>query len=177
MEETKPAAKNTVLTSAGQKCTVKVTSSSAKNPTVAYMKSTNSKAASITVPSSIIINNVTYKVTGIADNAFANHKKVTKITIGKNVISIGKNAFKNCRKLKTVTINSTVLKSIGANAFSGDKNLKNVTVKSTKLTSKSVGKNAFKGTNKKLIIKVPKKKAAAYKKFFKKKGNVKVTVR
>ncbi len=177
IEEAKPAAKNTVLTAPGQKCTVKVTSSSAKNPTVVYMKPISSKATSITVPSSIVINNVTYKVTSIAANAFAGHKKITKVTIGKNVTSIGKSAFKNCKKLKTVTINSTVLKSIGSNAFFGDKSLRTVTVKSVKLTSKSVGKNAFKGTNKKLIIKVPKKKIADYKKFFKKKGNAKVTVR
>ena len=99
------------------------------------------------------------------------------MTIGKNVTSIGKNAFKNCKKLKTVTINSTVLKTIGANAFYGDKSLKTITLKSTMLTSKSVGKNALKGTNKGLTIKAPKKKVAAYKKFFKKKGNKKVTVR
>ncbi|MBD5545124.1 MAG: leucine-rich repeat protein [Lachnospiraceae bacterium] len=173
----KPAAKNTVLTAASQKCTVKVTSSSLTNPTVAYVKSTNSKATTISIPATIKINNVTYKVTSIAASAFANNKKITKITIGKNVTTIGKNAFKNCTKLKTVTINSTVLKSIGATAFSGDKNLKTVTIKSSKLTTKTVGKNAFKGTNSKLVIKAPKKKVAAYKKFFKTKGNKKVTVR
>lgn len=175
--EAKPAAKNTVLTAAAQKCTVKVTSSSTANPTVAYVKSTNSKAATISVPAAITLNGVTYKVTSIGANAFANNKKLTKVTIGKNIISIGKNAFKNCKKLKTVTIQSTELKSIGAGAFSGDGSLKTITIKSSKLTSKSVGKNALKGTSKKLIIKAPKKKVAAYKKFFKKKGNTKVTVR
>ncbi len=175
--EAKPAAKNTVLTAAAQKCTVKVTSSSQANPTVAYIKSTNSRAATISVPATITLNGVTYKVTSIGANAFANNKKITKVTIGKNITSIGKNAFKNCKKLKTVTIHSTVLKSIGASAFSGDGSLKTITIKSSKLTSKSVGKNALKGTGKKLTIKVPKKKVAAYKKFLKKKGNTKVTVR
>ncbi len=175
--EAKPAAKNTVLTAAAQKCTVKVTSSSRTNPTVAYIKSTNSKATTVSVPAVITLNGVTYKVTGIGANAFANNKKLTKVTIGKNITSIGKNAFKNCKKLKTVTIHSTVLKSIGAGAFSGDGSLKTITIKSSKLTSKSIGKNALKGTNKKLVIKAPKKKVAAYKKFFKKKGNTKVTVR
>lgn len=176
-ENQKPAAKNTTLTAAAQNCQLKVTSSSATNPTVTYMKSTNNNAATITVPATITVNGVAYKVTGIAANAFANNKKITKVTIGKNVTSIGKNAFKNCKKLKTVTINSTVLKTIGANAFYGDKSLKTITLKSTMLTSKSVGKNALKGTNKGLTIKAPKKKVAAYKKFFKKKGNKKVTVR
>lgn len=175
--EVKPAAKNTTLTVTSAKCKVKVTSSSATNPTVAYTKSTNSKATSVTIPATVTVNGVTYKVTSIAASAFANNKKITKVTIGKNVTSIGKNAFKKCTKLKTVTVKSTVLKSIGTNAFYGDKNLKTMTIKSTKLTSKTVGKNAFKGTNSKLTIKVPSKKVAAYKKFLKKKGNTKVTVK
>ncbi|MCM1159787.1 MAG: chitobiase/beta-hexosaminidase C-terminal domain-containing protein [Roseburia sp.] len=173
----KPAAKNTVLTAASQKCLVKVTSSSITNPTVAYAGSTNSKAATISVPATVTVNGITYKVTSVGTGALANNKKVTKVTIGKNVVSIEKNAFKNCTKLKTVTINSTVLNKIGANAFFGDKSLKTITIKSTKLTSKAIGKNALKGTNSKLIVKAPKKKVSAYKKFFKNKGNKKVTVK
>ena len=42
---------------------------------------------------------------------------------------------------------------------------------------KTVGKNALKGTNKKLFIKVPSKKLKNYKKYFKGKGNKKVKVK
>lgn len=44
-------------------------------------------------------------------------------------------------------------------------------MKSTAWNKKSVGKNALKGTNKKLVIKIPKKKASVYKKYLKRKGN------
>ena len=68
------------------------------------------------------------------------------------------------------------MKKIGATAFSGCKNLTKITLKSTKLIKSSVGKNALKGTNKKLVIKVPKNKVKTYNNYFKKKGNTKVRV-
>ena len=123
-----------------------VTSKDGKNPTVTYSGNKNKKAKTITVPSTVTIDGVTYKVTAIADNAFKNNKKVTKVVIPSNIITIGKNAFSGCSKLKTIQI------------------------KSTKLTSKSISKNAFKGISKKVTIKVPKKKLKAYKKLFRKKG-------
>lgn len=175
--ESNIAPKGTTINVSAQKCKVKVTSSSAKAPTVSYIKSTNSKAKTITIPDTVKVDGIAYKVTSVASSALANNKKVTKVTVGKNVTSICKNAFKKCTKLKTVTLKSTSLKSIGSNAFYGDKNLKTITIKSSKLTSKSVGKNAFKGTNKKLTIKVPKKKVSSYKKFLKKRGNTKVIVK
>ena len=123
-----------------------VTSKDGKNPTVTYSGNKNNKAKTITVPSTVTVDGVTYKVTAIADNAFKNNKKVTKVVIPSNIITIGKNAFNGCSKLKTIQI------------------------KSTKLTSKSISKNAFKGISKKVTIKVPKKKLKAYKKLFRKKG-------
>mgnify|MGYP001713064800 FL=1 len=131
----------------------KVISADKKQPAVAYTKAIKKNASSVTVPDKIKINGVTYQVKSIAPKAFANNKKLKKITIGKNVTSIGKQAFAGCKKLRKITI------------------------KSTKLKSSSIGKNAFKGTAKKLTVKVPKKKYKAYKKFLKKKGNktVKVT--
>lgn len=110
-------------------------------------------AKSIVVPSTVKISGKNYKVTTIAKNAFKGNKKLTKVTIGKNVNKIGVSAFQNCSKLKSIVI------------------------KSTKLTAKKVGKNAFKGINKKATFKVPKSKVKAYKKIVKAKGagkNVKV---
>ncbi len=155
----------------------KVTTSTSSRKEVTYVKPKSSKKTSVTIPSTVKINGYTCKVTGIASNAFVNNKKLTKVTIGKNVTSIGKSAFKKCTKLKNVIIKSPSLKTIGSNAFNGDKNLKNIIIKSKKLTSKSIGKNVFKGTNKKLVIKVPKSKVKSYKKFLTKKGNAKVHVR
>lgn len=146
-----PVAKSTVLTDTKNKCQVKVTSSFGNNPTVTYTKSTNTRAGSVTIPATVTIDNVTYKVTSVAASAFSGNKKVTKVTIGGNVTSIGKNAFRNCSKLKNITVKSSTLKTVGG--------------------------NALKGTNKKLVIKVPSKKVSAYKKLFKGKGNSKVKVK
>lgn len=132
------------------KVTYKVTST--KSKTVSYQSDKKiSSKKTVSVPASIKVEGKTYKVTAIADNAFANAKKLTKITVSKNITKIGKNAFKGCSKLTTITI------------------------KSTKLTS--VGKDVLKGTSKKLVIKVPASKVAAYKKLFKGKGNKNVVIK
>ncbi len=62
------------------------------------------------------------------------------------------------------------MSSIGGNAFYGCKNLKKITVKTSALTAKKTGKKVFKGIYSRAVIKVPKKKSAAYKKIFKKSG-------
>ena len=148
---TAPAAVGTTLKN--KSGSYKVVSSNKKQPTISYVQSAKTKTASVTVPDKVTIGGVTYKVTAIAPKAFANNKKLKKVTISKNITSIGKNAFAGCKKLKKITI------------------------KSTKLKSKSIGKNAFKGTAKNLVINVPKKQYKAYKKFLKKKGNKTVKVK
>ena len=176
MKSDVPAAKGTVLFAADLKAKVRVTSNNASKPAVEYVKSTDKSAKKVTVPDAVTVDGVTYKVTSVKDKAFKGNKKLTSVTIGRNVTSIGKEAFKSCTKLKSVTAKSTKLKTIGANAFYGDKKLTTITLKTTKLTKKSVGKNALKGTNKKLKIKVPKKQVKKYKKYFKGKGNKSVKV-
>jgi hypothetical protein len=159
------------------KCKVKVLSANASNPTVSFIATTDKKATTVNIPDSVTVDGITYKVTAVADKALSGNKKVKTVTIGKNVTSIGKTAFKGCTKLKSVNVKSTTLTKIGANAFSGDKSLTKITLKTTKLTKKSVGKNALKGTNKKLVVKVPKKQVTAYKKYFKSKGSKTVKVK
>ena len=87
-------------------------------------------------------NGKTYKVTGVGANALKGCKKMTSLTIEKNVTKIGKNAFANC------------------------KNLKKITVKSKKINT--IGKNAFKGISKKAAIKVPKAQKKKYTKLLNK---------
>ncbi len=148
---TTPLAKGKTFTA--QKAQYKVISADTKQPTVAYVQPSKKNQTSVTIPNTVKMNGVSYKVTSIAPKAFANNKKLKKVTVAGNVTSIGKNAFRGC------------------------KNLTKVTIKSTKLKASSVGANAFKGTNKKLVVKVPKSKVKAYRKFFKKKGNKLVKVR
>ena len=113
---------------------------------VAYKKLSDKKATSVTIPSTVTIDGVEYKVTEIYANAFKNNTKLKKVTIGVNIEKVGSKAFYKCKNLKTITI------------------------KTTKLTAKSVGKNAFKGIHKKAIIKVPIKQLKAYKKILKSRG-------
>lgn len=120
-------------------CQYKVTKAGAE---VSLIK-TNKKAKRVTIPAVIKVNGVTYKVTSIGAKAFNGNKKLTKITVGTNIKRISNNAFYKCKSLKTVTIKSVLL------------------------TKKAANKKAFKGVNKKMVIKVPKKVKKAYVKTFK----------
>lgn len=123
-----------------------VTSVKASNRTVAVTGIVNKKTASVKIPATIKIYEKTYKVTAVADKAFKNNKKLTKVTIGKNVKTIGSKAFYGCKKLTKITIQTS------------------------KLTTKSVGSKAFTGVSKKAKVYLPKKNAKAYKKLLKSKG-------
>ena len=140
----KPAAKGTTLKDS-KGATYKVTGAKVKNPTVTYVKP-KKNVKKVSIPATITVKGMKYRVTAVSKDAFKNNKKVKQVTIDKNVKNIGKNAFYGC------------------------KNLKKVTIKTTKLTKKTVGKNAFKGIHKKATIKVPKKKLNAYKKLLKNSG-------
>ena len=147
-QDIKVPAKGTKLTAKG--ASYQVTSAAEKNPTVVY-KGSKKQKASVTIPDTVTIDKVTYKVTSIAANAFKNNKKLKKVVIGKNVTKIGKKAFYGCSKLKKIT------------------------VKTTKLTKKNVGSQAFKGIHKKAAFKVPKKKISSYRKAFRARGAAKTT--
>ena len=123
----------------------------AANNTVTLERPIKKTYRTFNVPSTIKSTDgkYTFKVTGISKNAFKKKTKLKKVVLGKNV------------------------KTIGANAFAGCKNLKTIRIASTSLTKKSVGKNVFKGIHKKAVIKVPKKKLKAYRKFLKGKGQAK----
>lgn len=125
--------------------------SNVKSNTVEYKAPLNNKKATVTVPATVKVSGVTYKVTSIAKNAFKNNKKLKKVTIGANITTIGANAFAGCKNLKTIDIKSKKLKS--------------------------VGKNAFKGIHKKAVFKVPAKKLKAYKKLLNSKAGIKKTMK
>lgn len=130
-----------------------VTSGKGKTPTVQYTGPKSTVKGTVTIPETVKVDGVSYRVTSIADNAFKNNKKITRVVIGSNIVTIGKNAFYDC------------------------KNLKKITIKSEKLTSKSIAKNAFRGISKKTVVKVPTSKYKAYKKMLYAKGlNKKVQI-
>lgn len=147
----------------------KVVSAKTKGGTVEYIKPLNRKAANVSIPSAVKINGVSYKVTGIAANAFKNNKVISKVKIGSNVSLIGDNAFLNCTSLKAVTIPAKV-KKIGKQAFCGCKRLKTIKVGSKKLSDKNVGSKAFAKADPKAVVKAPASCLKSYKKLLQKRG-------
>ena len=127
-----PAKKGTTLTISSKKLQVKVTSSSKKNPTVTITKFTDKKAKKLTIPATVKVKGVTYKVTAVSDKAFKGSKKLTTVTIGSNVTKIGKEAFFGCKNLKKITVTAGKLKTISKNAFKGINKKATITVKGTK---------------------------------------------
>lgn len=146
-----------------------VTSGKGKTPTVQYTAPKSTAKGTVTIPAKAKVDGVSYRVTSIADNAFKNNKKITKVVIGNNIVSIGKNVFAKCTKLVSVIIGKNVTK-IGKDAFAGCKKLKKIVIKTKKLTKKSVAKGAFRRVGKKVVVQVPKSEYKAYKKLLRAKG-------
>ena len=103
----------------------------------------NPKAKTVTIPNTITVNGISYKVAEVGANAFKNNKKVKKVTIGANVVKIANIAFNKCPSLR------------------------NVIIKTTLLTKKTASKKCFSKVHKKMIIKSPKKVKKSYAKIFK----------
>ncbi len=160
-----------------KKLIYKVTKVSKKNGTVALV-GVNAKAKKtmkkISVPATLKISGLTYKVTAVNAKAVNKLPKLTSVTIGNNVMTIGASAFANNAKLTSVTVGKKV-KTIGAQAFGGDKKLKKITLNTTALTT--IGKNAFKGVYAKATVSVPKKQKKAYKKLIRKAGLKKAKIK
>lgn len=103
----------------------------------------NPKAKTVTIPNTIKVNGINYKVAEVGANAFKNNKKVKKVTIGANVVKVANKAFNKCPSLR------------------------NVIIKTTLLTKKTASKKCFSKVHKKMVIKVPKKVKKTYVKIFK----------
>ena len=110
--------------------------------TVRFSKA-NPKAKTVTIPNTITVNGINYKVAEVGANAFKNNKKVKKVTIGANVVKVANKAFNKCPSLR------------------------NVIIKTTLLTKKTASKKCFSKVHKKMVIKVPKKVKKTYVKIFK----------
>jgi hypothetical protein len=162
------------------------------NPTVKYVKSNNKNAKSVTVPASIKVGNVIYRVTEVGAKALKNNRKVKKVTLGKNVKKIDDEAFAGCIVLTNISLNAN-LTTIGEKAFNGCTALKSLslpantnklgkqfagdctglstlTIKSKNMTAKTLADGAYLGIGDMVTIKVPDGKGMAYKQLFADKG-------
>ena len=104
------------------------------------------KRAAVNIPAKVKLSGKTFNVTKISANAFRNNRVMKSLTIGSNVTTIGANAFYGCKNLNTVVI------------------------KTAKLTSKTVGANAFAKTGAKPVVAVPAKQFNTYKTLLRSKG-------
>ena len=130
---------------------------------------TDSKEEKLVVPTTVSVNDVTYKVTSIDKNAFKGNKNLTSADIGNNVRSIGAGAFAKNTSLKSAKLGKKV-KVIGANTFNGDSKLKTITIQSKVITK--IGKKAFNGIASDAVFRIAgtKKQFNAVKKMIQRSG-------
>ncbi|MCI9078892.1 MAG: leucine-rich repeat protein [Lachnospiraceae bacterium] len=104
----------------------------------------------IVIPDTVSINGKEYKVTKIAENAFAG-SDIESVQLGSNITEIGDGAFKGCKKLKSVKCSSGMT-SIGNEAFKNCKNLEEVDLGNSII---NLGDRVFKGCKKLKNVIIP----------------------
>ena len=62
----------------------------------------------IVIPETVVLNEVTYRVTSIGERAFFRCDLLNFITIPNSVMSIGKRAFSRCKKLDFIRFGGTI---------------------------------------------------------------------
>ena len=141
-----------------------------KTAIVSY-NSSDKYTGSVTIPSTVKKNGITYTVTGIGESAFwgctgltsvvmpnsitdiarcafPNCSKLASVTMSSNVTNIGEQAFYSCSQLKSITIPNGVI-TIGSQAFYSCNQLSSITIPSSVT---SIGSNAFYGTNLRTLV-------------------------
>lgn len=96
----------------------RVTKSTVLKKTVKVVGTTKNKKK-IVIPSEISINGYSYKVTAIGKGAFSNQKKLRQVVVGDNIKKIEKKAFAGSKGLKKVVIKTKNIKSIGKDVWKG----------------------------------------------------------
>ena len=80
------------------------------------VKDGSKQRGEVEIQTTVVINDQTYKVTSIADNAFKGNTAITSVTIPNSITQIGANAFEGCTSLSEINIGNAV-SSIGSKAF------------------------------------------------------------
>ena len=126
VSKTAKATRAKALVTDGTKFTDKATKAvyvitSLKNKTVALAGTEDVQLKDLDTAVTVKYEGTVYRVTAIADNAFAGNKTLESVTLHKDIQSVGKTAFKNCKNLKKVTVYSVKWnkESLGTNAFQG----------------------------------------------------------
>ncbi len=120
--------------------------------TVTYVRPKNNALTSVKVPDTVTLNGVNYKVSAIGNKAFYNNRKLTSVTIGKNVSTIGTSAFEGAVKLKKSDLSKTKVTVINAKAYKGCRALTEIKLNGNKV--KTIKSTSLKTGNKKTVITV-----------------------
>lgn len=119
----------------------------------------------------VILNKVKCRIVDIGKRAFYKNNRLKRVMINIPVKSIGESAFGKCKNLREIQINSASLERICKRAFMDSKKLKLLAIRTKKLTASRIGKDAVKGTGKKLKFLAPKRKYKQYLKVLRQRGN------
>lgn len=87
-----------------------------------------SKIGAFIIPESITHNGVSLSTTVIKDNAFANCRELTSITIGKEIKNIEDAAFYNCSKLDSIICLATTAPKLGSQVFNKTSTSRKLTI-------------------------------------------------
>jgi sorbitol-specific phosphotransferase system component IIA len=71
--------------------------------TTAILTKSSTTTANVSIPSSLSLNNVLYKVTTIGRSAFSNNSKLVNLTISENITTIEDNAFNGCMNIAVIS--------------------------------------------------------------------------
>lgn len=119
----------------------------------------------------VTLNKVKCRIVAIGKKAFYKNNRLKRVIIDITIKSIGESAFGKCKNLKEMQINSASLERICKRAFADSKKLKLLAIRTKKLTASRIGKDAVKGTGKKLKFFAPKRKYKQYLKVLRQRGN------
>ena len=95
--------------------------------TVEVMGYQTAPTDALTIPATVTYNEVTYTVTGIKEQVFANCSALTSVSLPDGLTSIGNKTFEYCSALATVSIGSG-LTTIGNAAFANCTSLTGITL-------------------------------------------------
>lgn len=142
----KPGEKGSIVVRGEKKYKITGNNTATFNGTIA-------KTSKVSVPATITVSGKKIKVTEISEKAFENNKKISNVTVGKNVKIIRKNAFNKCTNLKKITF-PTGIQTIGNKCFANCTKLKTISLPSS---TKTIGNEAFKNCKSLKTITIGKK--------------------
>ncbi|MGM9869260.1 MAG: leucine-rich repeat protein [Sodaliphilus sp.] len=102
----------------------------------------NATNITLSIPTTVTHNGITYRVTQIDANAFSGKTNIVQAILCYGITHIGEGAFKNCSKLVTTRMSSS-MQVIGNEAFAGCSSLRNVYIANVDPANFTVATSAF----------------------------------